>query len=788
MMAYLVGWALIAVFSLGLQFFHPVFIKSFNGLSDNQWHQLILLFAVGAAALSWGLRGMPSAGVPGDIGPLPARLILACLMGLGAFMRLHGANSVPANYWDDFSLPLNDAVQVLENHRFFVYGSSEPGEPMFAYALALVLYLFPRIDGILAERLILTGFDLAGIWIIYLAGKELGKRRIGLLAASFWAINHALLMMVLSYMRFPTLPPVMALILLFSFRLFKKPNLSHFLEWGASVALGYYTYTAFRPMGPYFMIAVMLWVLRRNNEGLSKSWGRLWGCTLSGSLALLFIYEHRFILSPALKNGADFMMASHWIMPVLGLALAAFFYKILSLARQQKISWEILYWSYALFLFGAMVYPMLSDNFLARRMANLSVLSSWDVPKTFFSTVTTLAHRVYLSIQTLYYSGNDRYDMNLFGDPYFDVADVIFILPGVVYAFCRPTWLKTYILLAAGVGLVPHIMADPGGSRLADCVAPFLLLGAVALNEAFEGSSETPSPGLWKTLLVALWMGLVGFGAVTLYQKAYFHFMMIKGPQCILTEQVAKDWAANRVYLADYEGMELSDQPLDEKNTVYRFSTDGNTIYLGPNENPSDLVVLLKIEALPEPDILDKLKAQFPMGQWTETKIYPDRPGDKSFMERLWIPGSGITSDPTKLIHWERIPAYRWTRKFYGANYRIGYGVIRAEDRVEDVDAPFLPAVTNAKIGTMTARFEENFTAPTDGKYVFQVETDRPLDLWLGDQIVIHARPFWKGHYKGSIHLDAGSHPLRLMIPDPDPGRDAKISVRYPGSDDWKPL
>jgi hypothetical protein len=679
MMAYLAGWALLSVFLLRLQFFHPIFVKSFSEISTSQWHGLILLFLASAAALSWGLRGIPSTGVPGDIGALPARLMLACLMGLGAFMRLHGADSIPGNYWDDFSLPLNDACEVLEHHHFFVYGSFEPGEPIFAYALALVLYLFPQMDGMLAERLVLTGFDLAGIWIIYLAGKELGKRRIGLLAASFWAINHALLMMILSYMRFPTLPPVMALILLFSFRLFKKPNLSHFLEWGASVALGYYTYTAFRPMGPYFMIAVMLWVLRRNNEGMSKSWGRLWAGTLAAVLALSFVYEHRFILSLALKNGADFMVSSHWIMPVLGLALAAFFFKILSLARQQKVSWEILHWSFALFLFGAMVYPLLSDNFLARRMANLSVLSSWDVPKTFFSTVTTLAHRVYLSIQTLYYSGNDRYDMNLFGDPYFDVADCIFIIPGVIYAFCRPTWLKTYILLAAGVGLVPHIMADPGGSRLADCVAPFLLLGALALNQAFEGSSATPSSGSWKTLMVALWMGLVGFGAVTLYQKAYFHFMMIKGPECILTEQVVKDEGANRVYLGDYEGMELSDQPLNEKNTVYYFSTNSNTIYLGPQEKAPDVVVLLKNEALPQPDILDRLKAQFPDAQWTQTKIYPDREADKSYMLRLFIPGSQLTSDPTKLIHCEQVPAYHWTRKFYTSNYRIGYGVIRGK-------------------------------------------------------------------------------------------------------------
>ena len=65
LMAYLVGWALLALFLLRLQFFHPVFVKSFSEISTSQWHGLILLFLASAVALSWGLRGIPSTGVSG---------------------------------------------------------------------------------------------------------------------------------------------------------------------------------------------------------------------------------------------------------------------------------------------------------------------------------------------------------------------------------------------------------------------------------------------------------------------------------------------------------------------------------------------------------------------------------------------------------------------------------------------------------------------------------------------------------------------------------------------------
>jgi len=57
-----------------------------------------------------------------------------------------------------------------------------------------------------------------------------------------------------------------------------------------------------------------------------------------------------------------------------------------------------------------------------------------------------------------------------------------------------PTWRKLFIFLAALIGLVPHLLADPGGNRLVGCIVPFLLLGALGLNHLLEAASSASKP------------------------------------------------------------------------------------------------------------------------------------------------------------------------------------------------------------------------------------------------------------------------------------------------------
>ncbi len=758
----LCGWALISFFLLAIHRFHPIYHSYLVNFGPGQWHPLIVLFTAGLGLMAWSFRSMPAGDPSDDISAPAARILLFLIMVLGACMRLYGADGIPANYWDDLSLPLNDACQVSEYHHFFIYGGYEPGEPLDAYCLAILLSFFPKWSGLFIQRLVAAGFDLAALWVFYLLGKEFGKRRIGLLAASFGAVCKPQIILCLSYMRFFTVPVVLGVALLLGLRLFKKPTLAHYLEWAFAVALGYYTYTSYRPMGPYFIIAVLAWILLREKIKTTPYWNWFLGWGLTGLVAFLFIYQHRFILneSSLLRALVTHIMEKAWWIPLLwGLAVLLALVKVWRDARRGQTSWNLIYWALGVILIVLLVAPILEQSLLCTRMSNLSVLST-GAPQSFFANLGTLFHRTWLTVRTLFYSGGDRYDMNLMFDSFFGVADGIFILPGLIYILVRPTWPKMFILLAGVVGLTPHILADPGGSRLSDCITPFLLAGALGFNQILEAGAKSLSPRFWKGILLALWLGLLSFGTYSTFQKLYLHFMAMDAPQIVFAREITRDCPHSRVYLADFEGF-LSEQVLNENNTVYRFSTDSNPIYLGPDEPKPDVVILFKTNQIPKPGILEELKSQFPGSQRQDFPIYPWSPGDTTRMVRVTIPGDQIPEGGTLLVHVVRTPAVRWTRKLYSADYRVGYGVILEEDRVENLADPFL-FPTNY-LGLATGRFETSFNAPAEGRYRFSVETDYAIDLWVDGQDILRLRPFGRHTYSGTIHLTQGNHPLRFM-------------------------
>ena len=791
-LAVLCGWALVAFFILAVHGFHPIYYPSLVNFGPEQWHRLLLFFAAGLGLMAWGFRSMPTEEPSDDISPAASRILLFLIMVLGACMRLYGANGFPSNYWDDLSLPLNDACQISEYHRFFIFGGYEPGEPMDAYFLALLLHFFPQWSGLLIQRLVATGFDLAALWVFYLLGKEFGKRRIGLLMASFGAVCKPQIMLGLSYMRFFTVPVVMGLVLLFGLRLFKKPTLSHYLEWAFAVGLGYYTYTSFRPMGPYFIIAVLVWVLLKDRLKPFPYWNWFLGWGLTALVAFLFIYQHRFILNQfsPLRGWVTYIMEKTWGVPIGGLTLLVALAKVWWDARKGRTSWNLFYWSLGVILITLMVTPILEQSLLCTRMSNLSVLST-NAPQPLLGSLEILFNRVWLTVLTLFYSGGDRYDMNLMFDSFFGVADAIFILPGLLYILVRPTWPKMFILMAGLVGLAPHILADPGGSRLSDCITPFLLAGALGFNRILETGVGSSGSRFWKSVFLALWIGLLSFGAYSTFQKLYFHFMKMDGPQVVFARQITEDCVHNRVYLANFEGF-LSEQVLNENNTVYRFSLDSNTfylktniIYLSPDEPKPDVVVLFKSNQIPQPGLMEDLKAQFPGSQWEAIPIYPWSPNDTTRLWRAFIPGNQIPEGGSAMIHVIRTPLVRWTRKIYTADYRVGHGVVLGEDRVENLADPYL-FPTNY-FGLSTGRFDTSFNAPEEGLYRFSVETDYAIDLWMEGRDILRARPFGKHKYSGTIRLTQGNHPLQFMSFSPVTMGIPHFTVEYPNGEK-KPL
>ncbi len=785
----LFGWVLITLSLLAFQHFHPIYITGVHGWDPDPLFKLTLLLFIGACLMGLAYRKMTQSDSKDDIGKVPARLILAAILALGAFMRLYRAHDFSGNYWDDPSQPLYDACQITDYRHFFIYAGYQVGEPLFAYAIALVLYLFPSWHGLFVQRLVSALFDITALWVYYLLGKEFGKRRIGLLMASFGAVNRALLMMLLSYMRYMPLPLTLALVLLFSMRLFKKPSLAHFLEWGACIALGYYTYTAFRPMGPYFIAAVLAWILYREKGKAGQAWKWFLGLGLCAYLFFLFLYLHRYILpdQSVWRQGITAIGEnSHLAVFICG-GLILVFIRNVWMGFRGKSDWSMVYWTLGVLLCVLLVYPIIVNVELLRRLNGMSRLAQGSAQPSIQEILGALAQKFLKTLQFLVYSGGDRSDISLYGDPYFNVSDLVFIVPGVVFALCRPNWPRTFVLLCACVGLIPYILGDAGGNRLIASIPPFLLLGALAFNQLMESSDGALKPRARTAFNSALWILVLSFGGYTAFQKVYNHFFTHMTPLPLLAHMINQDAVKYRVYVASNEGY-LPEQVMTEGKNYYHFSIKGNPIDLETGEKIPEVVVLFKTDQFPVPDIVEKMKAQYPRAQWEKSPAFPDHLDSTVFHLRLFIPGDQISKNPSKFIYVRRVPAGHWIRRYYKSDYRLGVGWIYAEDRVTDWNAPLPSEIPLNDIGASTGRLEGLFEVPRDGKYKFAVDVDRPLSLWLGDRLLLRPRPREKKHYEASVRLRAGTCLLSLRVFDPTGRGFPAVKVRYAGEKDWKPL
>jgi hypothetical protein len=777
----LLGWFLVSFFFLGLQSFHPIFASS-PMAPPGLVHQLIPKFWMGFGLLILGFAFLPSTASVGDIGRKTSRFLLLMILILAAFMRLYDAGSPPGHYWQDFQLALIDACLISDYNRFFIYAPLQGNEPLYAYVMAFFLRFFPSLDGIFVQRLVLALFDLAAIWVFYLAGKEFGKRRIGLLAASFAAISRPMIMMNLSYMRYGTVQLAIALVLLFSLRVFKKPNLPHFLQWGAAIGFGYYTYTAFQTFGFLMVLVMLFWTLFLDKGKQLDFWGRLLGWGLMAYLILLFLFTHRAAFKQeSLIRSLVFALTDKRFIFLVMLALVWALYQNVRAVLRGTSGKSMLYYTLGFILALALVFPVFQAG-----IGTWLGVPYFDETSSFslMKKVGAFGNRILSTFYKLYQSGQDRGDISPLGDPFFGVTDLIFIFPGLVLIALKPSWPKFFVLSAALTGLIPHLLSDPGGNRLVGCTVPFLLLGALGFNHLMNAAAFVSRPVFWKSLLIMIWLGLLAFGGFTTFQKAFFYFNKMKTGQVCVSEQIRKDCVQNRVYGIYLEAGCVS--IMDERFLSYLLQMDSNPIYLEPSEEIPDVVVLLQDLGL-DPKILKTMEEQFPKAQWSKIQTNPGNPLDRPlYILRMFIPKSQIAEDPSKIIHVVRVPKIRWVRRLFGG-YRIGRGTVWGEDRVENLTDPFPPQFRKFT-PPPSARCELSFDAQTTGKYRFAVETNNMTDFWIDGKRVLRLRPDKKTRREVSAKLFQGLHSVFFATYSGGGFTLPQVSVCYPDSKEWKPL
>jgi 4-amino-4-deoxy-L-arabinose transferase-like glycosyltransferase len=171
------------------------------------------------------------------------QVTLAGIVLLGAFFRLYRLAEIPLEMGCD--LPHNYAnIRLILRGEYPVFFSSYPGrEALFFYMAAPVARLFGLSH--LTIKLASALVGLVTLPVIYLLGKELYSREVGLYAAFFMSISHWHVILTRVGFRASTVPLLLTLVWWAIARGRKTERRWFFALAGLFLSLGLYTYNAF---------------------------------------------------------------------------------------------------------------------------------------------------------------------------------------------------------------------------------------------------------------------------------------------------------------------------------------------------------------------------------------------------------------------------------------------------------------------------------------------------------------------------------------------------------------
>lgn len=717
------------------------------------------LLILGLALSAYGLRGLPASGSKMDLPRWVAYPILVFLFILGAYLRLYRLDQPIGDYWDDPAGGLTYSRNVLDLHAFYILFPVGALEPLYPYFVAFIWWLVPTWKAIFVQRFALSLLNLLGVWFFYRIGREVsGKRLVGLLLVAFMVASKPIVFQTISMLSGATLVFGVGLITLFQVRVFKKPDLWHFIQWGIVFALGLCCYNAIRTWVPFFAVVTLGWILWKSRKETTT-----WPVRI-----VIFFFAVGFLsffLDKMLSVGHDNFISrafggtfANWVFSQV-LFLGALIYCYKSSGQKGKL---LCSWALGLLVAGVLSYPLAMLPDAAQRITNISLLPKNSADIFTFKFLSFMIGQAQSAIKTFFIWGDDRADMNVVGDPFLDYHATVFVIVGLVWAAVRPTWWKTLLFCCAWVGIVPRLLTqDPHSGKLLGALPVLLLLSAMAFGQWIESAWDVSQKKRWMGILLIISLVLFwGWEVDGTFRRAYEKWWYVTGPDSKLSREIMKDMPEKRIYLVPAPGGSLfspkSQSVLEDSQPLYNFQ-DVNAINVYANKTRKDVVVFVSPVSKV---VVDKLKKEYPLAQWSPILQYYQTADEKvPFAYRVLIPTAQISEKPGKIFFFSVISNETWIRRIYLDGFGMARGMIDVEDA-----SPTLNPVSQLAGGQCVSADGE-WDAPADGRYIFSVNSPNFVQLWVDGKLLIDSKPAINkvGKEIDAIDLKKGPHAIRYV-------------------------
>ncbi len=398
-------------------------------------------------------------------------LVIACV-ALVVLFRTYRMTQVPPEMVSDHAEKLLDVWDVLHGQTSIFFPRNTGREAIQMYLTAGIIQLFHTGYTFLSLKLGTILLGLLTLPYMYLLGKELANRRVGLFAVLFAGIGYWPNVISRVGLRFPLYPMFVAPTLYYLIRGLRTSNRNDFILAGLALGIGLHGYTPIRILPLLVLIAVGLFLLHPQAKGRRLQ-------AVSGLLVLVLISLIVFL--PLLRFALEF--------PTI------FDFRALSrLGTTERL------------------LPGPALLILIKNLWNASVMYFWSDGNIWVHSVTGSPALDIISA-ALFFSG------------------VILLF---IRYIRRRTWQDLVILLSVPVLMLPSILSlafpdeNPALNRASGAIAPVFLIIAIALDGLMSGvekriPSKTGAAIAWGIALILVFFSALGNYDLVFnqYQRAY---------------------------------------------------------------------------------------------------------------------------------------------------------------------------------------------------------------------------------------------------------------------------
>jgi 4-amino-4-deoxy-L-arabinose transferase-like glycosyltransferase len=228
-------------------------------------------------------------------------LLVLAVAAIVVFFRVYHLDQVPGEPFSDHAEKLLDVYDITQGqtHIFFPRNTGREGFQM--YLTVAVAAIFGTGLSFFSLKIGSVLCGLATLPYMYLLGKEVGNRRVGLLAVFFVGIAYWPNVISRAGLRFPLYPLFVAPTLYYLLRGLRASKRNDFILSGLFLGLGLHGYSPFRIVPLVVVIAVGLYLLHTQSKG-SRTKAVIW----LSLLALVSLFVFLPLLRYALEFPQDF--------------------------------------------------------------------------------------------------------------------------------------------------------------------------------------------------------------------------------------------------------------------------------------------------------------------------------------------------------------------------------------------------------------------------------------------------------------------------------------------------